>query len=120
MGEIKEGKFVFVAIDGKEGTVNNMKLPENYQPKNFSSMISIGESEYFISGGINIALNNISPDCFIFNMKKCSVQKIEKMFQARYTHSSLYYEGWVYVFGGRYFGDDDSAILNQCEKYSLS
>ena len=42
------------------------------------------------------------------------------MKQARYTHRSLFYEGWVYVFGGRHFGDDNTAILNHCEKFDLS
>ena len=83
-------------------------------------MVSIGENTYFISGGTNHALNVISSECFIFNMKENSTTPITKMKQERYTHASLYYEGWVYVFGGRHFGDDDSAILAKCEKYSLS
>ena len=36
------------------------------------------------------------------------------MKQERYTHKSLFYEGWIYVLGGRHLGDDNTAILNHC------
>jgi hypothetical protein len=36
------------------------------------------------------------------------------MHQARYTHISLYFNGCVYVFGGRYYGEDKIAILAAC------
>ena len=42
------------------------------------------------------------------------------MNQARYTHAALLFEGQVYVFGGRYFGDDEEAILKCCEFYSFN
>lgn len=41
------------------------------------------------------------------------------MNQPRYTHSSIYFKNRVYTIGGRYFGEDEQAILNVCEKYSF-
>ena len=40
------------------------------------------------------------------------------MLQARYTHASLFFKEHAYVVGGRYFGEDDEAIMKHCEKYS--
>lgn len=36
--------------------------------------------------------------------------------QARYTHSATYADGYVYVMGGRFFGEDHQALLNKCER----
>lgn len=41
------------------------------------------------------------------------------MKQGRYTHSAIFYEGWVYVLGGRYFGEDEQAILRNCERINV-
>lgn len=40
--------------------------------------------------------------------------KLGQLKQARYTHCSILINGVVYISGGRYFGDDDTAILNTC------
>lgn len=41
------------------------------------------------------------------------------MNQARYTHAATLFKEAVYVIGGRYFGEDQEAILKGCERYSF-
>jgi hypothetical protein len=41
------------------------------------------------------------------------------MHQPRYTHAAILYKNYVAVIGGRYFGEDEEAILRTCEKYSF-
>ena len=60
MGEITHNQHIFMAINETDGSMKNIPLPENFQPKNFSSIINIGESLFFISGGVNYSLANIS------------------------------------------------------------
>ncbi len=42
------------------------------------------------------------------------------MKQPRYTHASILHNYHIYVIGGRFFGEDQQAILHGCEKYSFS
>lgn len=41
------------------------------------------------------------------------------MKQGRYTHAATYVDGYVYVIGGRYFGEDHQALLNKCERLQI-
>lgn len=40
--------------------------------------------------------------------------------QARYTHSAIYAHGSIFLLGGRYFGDDNKALLDKCQKLNLN
>lgn len=82
-------------------------------------MLDLGQKEYFISGGMNFSFNDITDNCFIYNSTTHAIKKVANMNQARYTHAALLYEEQLYVFGGRYFGEDDVAILSHCEVYSF-
>lgn len=82
-------------------------------------MIDLGHKEYFISGGMNFTLNDISDNCYLYSSTTHTVKKLASMNQPRYTHASLFFKEELYVFGGRYFGEDDVAILSHCEAYSF-
>ena len=42
MGEVQKGKFLSATIDPINANIKPLKLPNAFQPKNYSSMISIG------------------------------------------------------------------------------
>lgn len=69
---------------------------------------------YIITGGINYKLDNIYDSTYLFDIKNNKIYKVAELNQARYTHSAIYTNGSLYVMGGRYFGEDDEAILNTC------
>ena len=97
-----------------------LSIPKDFLPYNFSSMLDIGNKKYLISGGIDFTLKDITSQCYIYDSSSHSVEKISNMNQPRYTHAALYVNGRLFVFGGRYFGEDDVAILRSCEVYSIS
>jgi len=47
------------------------------------------------------------------------IRVLPNMKKERYTHMSIYYHGSIYVFGGRYFGEDEQGILEHCERLKL-
>lgn len=77
-------------------------------------MIDMGNKKYVISGGIDYTLKDITSQCFIYDVNNHSIQKIANMLQPRYTHAALFINNKIYVFGGRYFGEDEVAILRSC------
>jgi len=82
-------------------------------------MLEVQTNIFFISGGIDFSLKDITNRCFIYDANTHKAQTVASMVQPRYTHSSVHIDKNVYVAGGRYFGKDDMGILNSCEKYSL-
>ena len=77
-------------------------------------MLDINHKNYLISGGIDFSLKDITNHCFIYNSVNHTVKQIAQMNQARYTQAALLFNDKVFVFGGRYFGEDDVAILRSC------
>ena len=78
-------------------------------------MVRIGQSSlYIITGGISHKLDHIHSNTYLYNIKSNKIYKLPNLKQARYTHYSVYIDNWVYVLGGREFGEDDQAILNKC------
>ena len=77
-------------------------------------MLDIGDKKYLISGGIDFTLKDITDNCFIYDVNSHKTNKIANMNQARYTHAAICWNNQVFVFGGRFFGDDETAILRSC------
>jgi hypothetical protein len=68
-----------------------LSIPSDFEPHNFSSMISIENKQYFISGGINFDLTNITSSCSIYDSTTHTIKKLSNMNQPRYTHAALYF-----------------------------
>jgi len=77
-------------------------------------MLALNSKQYIISGGIDFTMKDITNLCFIYDVNNHTISKIASMIQARYTHTALYINKHVYVFGGRFYGSDDEAILSSC------
>ena len=81
--------------------------------------MAINPKQYIITGGIDFTMKDITNQCYIYDVIGHTTVKIANMLQARYTHSTLCVEDMVYVFGGRFYGSDEEAILSSCEAYSI-
>jgi len=99
--------------------MEKLPIPQNFYPHNFSSMLEYEAGKFVISGGINYDLTDITTEVFIYDSMEHSVRQLAAMNQPRYTHASLFYLNYLYVIGGRFFGEDDVAILKTCERYSF-
>jgi hypothetical protein len=47
-----------------------------------------------------------------YDLRCNTFKELPKFAPERYTHSSLYLDGYLYVLGGRHYGSDEEAILN--------
>lgn len=64
-------------------------------------------------------MSKIHSESYLLNINTFTFQKLSDMNQGRYIHSCVYIGGYVYVLGGRDFGDDDHAILRHCERIEI-
>lgn len=55
-------------------------------------------------------MDYVTKKATIFNGNTHSVEVLERMIEERYTFSSVYIDNYVYVLGGRTYGDDSVAI----------
>jgi len=53
-------------------------------------MLSIENKQFFIAGGINFELTNITSNCCIYDSSSHMIKKVANMNQPRYTHAALY------------------------------
>lgn len=74
------------------------------QVYNYSSMICIGKERFLVAGGITGNLTQIVSDCYYLEPLKGKAMECPKMIRPRYTHISIYYDEYVYMFGGRQMG----------------
>lgn len=80
----------------------------------YSSKAELPDGSYLITGGDNDgeALNT----CYFYNSNGQIIQK-NNMNNPRKIHSSIYLDGYVYVFGG--FNPYSNKIFNNVEKYDI-
>ena len=62
-------------------------------------------------------MSYVSKNALIFDASKNTVKKIHKMNEERYTFPTFIKGNYVYVIGGRTYGEDNVAIKKQCERY---
>lgn len=116
LGCLSEKEQVFAKVNVESLSINKMSIPIGLECYNFSSFIKLEKDEYFISGGINHDLTEITNKTFTFHALSHSIKVISPMKQPRYTHSSIYVadKKAIYILGGRYYGDDSEGILSNC------
>lgn len=78
----------------------------------YSSKCELPDGSIFVTGGDNIG--DTINTCFTYSQNKVITYK-RNMNVARKLHSSVYMDGFVYVFGGF----DGVDIKNYCEKYDV-
>lgn len=70
-------------------------------------------------GGISSDLSEVTNTVYSFNLLDNSIKSLEPMVTPRYAFASVVLGSYLYAIGGRKLGDDDVAILNQCERFSF-
>lgn len=56
---------------------------------------------------------------YSFNLLDNNIKPIDPMITPRYAFAGVVQGSYLYAIGGRKLGDDDVAILNQCERFSF-
>jgi hypothetical protein len=94
-------------------------LPINEDIRNYSGTTMIDANRIFICGGVNIHMNNVVAHAKIYNISKETFTALPRMFNIRFNFAVLHFKGKVFVTGGRAYGPNDVAIMNQCEYYDI-
>lgn len=63
---------------------------------------------------------NIFSSAFIYYPLSDRVEVLESMNEGRYTFTCIKKGNFIYVLGGRTYGEDEHAILRKCERYNIS
>lgn len=87
---------------------------------NYSGVAHIDPNRIFICGGVNHQMNNVVATAKIYNISEERFTNMGNMHSIRFNFSILHYENRVYVTGGRSYGANDVAIMNQCEYYDFA
>jgi hypothetical protein len=82
-----------------------------YFSKHFSTA-QLPDNSYIITGG---ELNDVSLNTTHYYFEG-NIIELAPMITARKGHNSIYFEGFVYVFGGFY---EEKTIIKKCEKYDF-
>lgn len=75
---------------------------------------------YFLCGGLFFSRKKISKSAFIYDSRNNSAEKLKKMKSYRYTTNIILKNNYIFVLGGRAYGEDQSGILKTCEKFNLN
>lgn len=91
----------------------------NVQLWNFAACVMISPNKFFIGGGVNYDMNLITNSAMIYSIREHSFRNIPSMHNLRFNCPAIFVGEKVYVIGGRKYGYDDTAIMNQCEYFDL-
>jgi len=86
---------------------------------NYTSPVFLSEKCILISGGISSAMNNIVNEFWFYSPADNKAKKLPPMSQKRCTHMSIFHQNKYYVFGGRFYGSDNVAIMNDVECFDI-
>ncbi|CAD8126653.1 unnamed protein product [Paramecium sonneborni] len=86
----------------------------------YSGALLLQDGSVIIMGGVNNQMNQISNETIKIEPNFNQVSKLAKMNQARYAFSYTLVDNYIYVAGGRYYGDDDQGILDSSERYNIN
>lgn len=119
-------KQMLLKFDTATLSFEELKVPANCEVlawirkvHNYSSMVAVGPDKFLVCGGITANLQNITAKCFLLEPLTGKCEVVSPMKEARYTATTIYHDEHVYVFGGRRVGPDETAIMQQCERFSL-
>ncbi|CAD8089181.1 unnamed protein product [Paramecium primaurelia] len=86
----------------------------------YSGALLLNDGSLIIMGGVNNQMNQISNEIIKLESNFGQFTKLAKMNQARYAFSYQLVDNYIYVAGGRYYGNDDQGILDSCERYNIN
>ena len=108
-----------IEVDTVTGATDVIPICPDLYLQNFQGTSRIDHNRVFFAGGINSKLNNISNNAYVYNLNTREVIKTARMINIRYTFSMVICSGYIYAIGGREFGADAGAIMNQTERCDI-
>ena len=116
-GQDKYGKSFFLYYDYISKQLKNCPLPRNSKFFNYSGVTMKNENTMIVCGGIKYSLRDITNIAFEYDFITHSCKRLPPMKSIRYTFPILYKDNFIYVIGGRTYGDDYNSLLGKCERY---
>lgn len=110
--------FIFELNFTKRFTTEK-SLPSNLKLFGYQGVVSLEDGRYFLCGGLDQRGEHISKNAYIYNPDKNQAKKCRKCNHDRYTFNLVKKGHYVYVLGGRSWGEDHEALLADCERYDL-
>lgn len=106
-----------IEVSPGSGKVSRLSLPRSLAVYRYAAAVGLPNGFIMLCGGVNSKLTNIVPFVSIYDPFTHRAWPLPSMEVSRYTHSATYYDGYVYVIGGRTYGSGESSILGQFERY---
>ena len=78
--------------------------------------MKIDGNKFIICGGVTSKLSKLSNKVFLFNSRKYDGYELVSMKRSRYAFSAIWKKPYIYVIGGREYGDDQDALMPYCER----
>ena len=87
--------------------------------RNYSGSTMINSNQFFICGGVNFDMNNITKTAKIYSIAEEKFKKLPEMHDIRFNFPVLFFKDKLIVTGGRKYGDNFVAIMKECEYFDL-
>lgn len=94
-------------------------LPIKEDLRNYSGSAMIDSNRLFICGGVNFEMNSVVSHAKIYNISQEKFTTLASMSMIRFNFPVLHYQNRIYVTGGRGYGTNEVAIMNDCEYFDL-
>ncbi len=86
----------------------------------YQSGAKIGVNKYILCGGVDHKFTKISKEVYLFNSRKYIGYPLANMKRARYCFSSVYKGDYLYVIGGRDYGNEKESFMPYCERFNIN
>lgn len=86
---------------------------------NHQGAVRISSEEILFAGGVNFLFNRVYEKSFIYNLRTKEIKKLPNMLNNRFFAAFSFHDGKIWAIGGRGYGEDMIAVMNECEAYSF-
>jgi hypothetical protein len=86
---------------------------------NHQGAVRISAEEILFAGGVNFLFNRVYEKTFIYNLRTKEIKKLPNMLNNRFFAGFSYYDGKIWAIGGRGYGEDAVAVMNECEAFNF-
>ena len=120
LGVEVDGKRVGFYFDAATKKFHAYEPPAALDLNNYQQHLFLGENLVITTGGINFNYTLISDKCTVWDLVSKKCVELPPMHEARFCHSSLYYNGRIYCLGGMTHPYDERSIVSRAEYFDLA
>eukprot|EP01017_Pseudomicrothorax_dubius_P017846 TRINITY_DN19987_c0_g1_i1.p1 TRINITY_DN19987_c0_g1~~TRINITY_DN19987_c0_g1_i1.p1 ORF type:complete len:478 (+),score=56.86 TRINITY_DN19987_c0_g1_i1:25-1434(+) len=104
-----------------EATITNLPIPLHGKLLSYQTGARLSNDKFFLAGGLSIRSPVlVSRYAWLYNRSKGTAKVLPKLRIPRFACSCVATGGFVYVIGGRTYGDDFNSVLTDCERFDLA